>query len=118
MLYKVGTTKELSFLKNRLPEQVYSEVFRGVAILEGEYGAERDYSESGGYSVIVETKEDILALKKIVDFDTHFCEWVTTIGKDTGYLSALFLMSNDFSIMAYMPRKITPDAILRELEEK
>ena len=118
MLYKVGTTKELSFLKNRLPDQVYSEVFRGVAILDGEYGAERDYLKSGGYSVIVETKEDILALKKIVDFNTHFCEWVTTISKDTGYLSALFLINDDFSIMAYIPRKIAPDAILRELEEE
>lgn len=118
MLYRVGTTKELPMLRNRLPERVYEEVLRGVAILDCEYGTQRAYLQSGGYSVIVENEEDVLLLKEIVDFDTHPCEWATVIGKGTGFLSALFLLNDDFSIMAYMPREVAPDAILRELEEE
>ena len=116
MLYRVGTAAELPMIRNRLPERVYSEVLRGVAILDCEYGTDRNYFQSGGYSVIVETEEDILAFKKIVDFDTHPCEWATVIGRGTGFLSALFLLNDDFSIMVYMPQSVAPVAILRELE--
>ena len=116
MLCRVGRPAELPMIRSRLPERVYSEMLRGVAILDAEYGAEREYLQSGGYSVIVETEEDVLEFKKIVDFDTHPCEWATVIGKSTGFLSALFLLNDDFSIMAYMPQRVAPTAILRELE--
>ena len=47
-------------LRTRLPERVYEEVLRGAAILDCEYGAQRQYLQSGGYSVIVENEEDVL----------------------------------------------------------
>lgn len=117
MLYRVGKTAELPAIRSRLPERVYSEVLRGVAILDAEYGTERDYLQRGGYSVIVETEEDLLEFGKIMDFDTHPCEWATVIGRGTGFLSALFLLNDDFSIMVYMPQSVAPAAILRELED-
>lgn len=117
MLYRVGTTAELPILRDSLPERVYTEVLRGVAILDCEYGSDRNYLESGGYSVIAETAEDILTFKTIVDYDKHLPEWVTVIGKDTGFISALFLLNDDFSIMIYTLRNIAPDTILHELEE-
>lgn len=117
MLYRVGTTKELPVLKSCLPERVYSEVLRGVAILDGEYGADRDYLESGGYSLIAETEDDILAVKKIINYEEHLCEWATTIGRDTGYISALYLLNDDYSIMLYMPKDIAPESIWTELED-
>ncbi len=117
MLCRIGTERELSILANKLPERVQTEVLLGIVILDAEYGADRDYLLEGGYSLIVESAADILSLKEIINFDTHPCEWATRIGKDTGYLSALYLLNNDFSIMVYMPTAIAPDTILRDLED-
>lgn len=117
MLYRVGTTAELPILRDSLPERVYTEVLRGVAILDCEYGSNRNYLESGGYSAVAETEEDILEFKNIVDYDKRLPEWATVIGKDTGFISALFLLNDDFSVMLYTLRTIAPNAILNELED-
>ena len=117
MLYRVGTTKELPMIRSHLPESVYEEVLCGVAILDCEYGADRNYLLSGGYSLIAQTKDDLLMVKKTIDYDAHCCEWATTIGKDTGYISALYIINDDFSIVIYMPKSIAPDIILTELED-
>ena len=116
MLYKLGTVKELLTLECPLPDRVRTEIYMGLMILDIEYGERRNYLESGGYSIIVENKSDIPALKKILDFDSHPCEWATQIHV-TGYLSALFVINDDFSIMVYMPISIAPNAILQDLEE-
>ena len=115
MLYKLGTVKELRTLECPLPERVWTEIYMGLMILDIEYGENRNYLESGGYSIIVENAEDIPVLKEIIDFDAHPCEWATQIYV-TGYLSALYVMNDDFSIMVYMPISIAPEAILRDLE--
>lgn len=116
MLYRVGTKKELSASSCKLPRRVMTEVFQGIAILDCEYGAERDSLFVGGFSLIAEDREDVTAIKNYVDYDTHPCEWATKIGI-TGYISALFIMNNDFSIMVYMPEEIAPESIRKELEE-
>ena len=116
MLYRVGTKKELSTLPCVLPEKVYAELLRGLAILDAEYGAERDSLLIGGFSLIAENREDVSQIKNYVDYDRHPPEWVTKIST-TGYLSALFIMNNDFSIMVYLPVTIAPEAIKKELEE-
>lgn len=116
MLHIVGTVNEACRLESLLPERVFTELVRGLVILDCEYGENRNYHEDGGYSLIAETAEDIQAVKKYVDFEFHPCEWAVTIGKDTGYLCALFIMNDDFSIMLYLPAAIAPDAILRELD--
>ena len=66
---------------------------------------------------IAETIEDVLQFKEIVDYDTHPCEWATKIGKDTGYVSALYLLNDDFVVVLYLPQSIAPEAILKDLEE-
>ena len=116
MLYRIGTTKEIPTLPSQLPERVRTEIFQGLVVLDCEYGQDRDYLSSGGYSLIAEISEDIPKLKEIIDYGTHPCEWATRIG-NTGYISALFILNNDFSIMVYMPRAIAPAAILNELED-
>ena len=117
MLYRIGTEHEFPILANKLPERVLTEILRGIVILDAEYGADRDYLLEGGYSLIVESAEDISQIKKIINYDTHPCEWATRIGRDTGYLSALYLLNDDFSIMVYIPIAIAPDTILRDLED-
>ena len=117
MLHKIGTAKEVLTLSSKLPRQVFGELLRGIVILDTEYGEDRDYLQIGGYSVVAETKEDVLALKDIIDYDTIPCEWATRIGRDTKHLSALYILNDDFSIIVYLPIAIAPDAILKELED-
>ena len=116
MLYTIGTAHELSILPYHLPEELVTEVLTGLVVLDAEYGESRNYFESGGYSVIAENIEDIPGLKAIIDYEKHPCEWATKIGR-TGYISALFILNNSFSIMAYMPLAICPTAIINELED-
>lgn len=117
MLYRIGTKQELPTVASRLPESVYTELLRSTAILDAEYGESRNYLQIGGYSVIVETCDDLAQLKAIVDYDIHPYEWVTKIGKDSGNLSVLYLLNDDYSIVVYLPAAIAPNAILNELED-
>ena len=115
MLYTLGTANELSLLPSHLPQGLTTEILTGLVVLDVEYGESRNYFESGGYSVIAENIEDIPGLKAIIDFEKHPCEWATKIGR-TGYISALFILNNSFSIMVYLPQAICPTAIINELE--
>ena len=115
MLYTIGTAHELSILPYHLPQELVLEILAGLDVLDAEYGESRNYYESGGYSVIAETIEDIPVLKAIIDYEKHPCEWATKIGR-TGYVSALYILNNDFSIMVYLPQAICPTAIITELE--
>ena len=117
MLYRIGTARDLPKVANRLPERVYTEIAQGIYILDAEYGADRDPVQSGGYSLMIEDAEDLALFKEIVDYEVHPAEWVTTIGKKTGYLSALYLLNNDYAIMAYMPIEIAPATILDDMED-
>lgn len=118
MLYRIGTIQELHGLRLTLPEEVLTELARDVAILDLEYGKERDWSQVGGYAVVAETSEDVSQFQELVDFETRPCEWATRVGKGSGYLSALYLLNDDYAVMAFMPIAVAPDTILDELEEK
>ena len=117
MLYKIGTTRDLDALLLSLPECVMTELARDLTVLDREYGEDRNWRESGGYSVVVKTQEDLRELIAIVDAENHPCEWATPLGRNSGWLSALFLFGDDFSIKVYMPVTIAPNAILKDLEE-
>lgn len=114
MLYTIGTTAEIPTLPSDLPEKLRTEIFQGLVVLDCEYGADRNYLESGGYSIIAETKEDISNFTAI-NLETRQPEWATRISTD--YISSLYILNDDFSIMAYMPSNIMPNIIRKELEE-
>ena len=114
MLYRVGTAQDISSLPLSLPENVYEELLRCTLILDREYGDNRDYLQSGGYSLIAENKDDLLSAKKIIDYDCHYPEWVDKLD---GYVAALFLMNDDYSIVLFSPQTITPQVILDEMED-
>ena len=101
-------------LPNHLPEQLLREVFTGLVVLEAEYGSNRNHRESGGFSLIAETKEDLPALNEIINTNIHAPEWATHIGK-TDFVSALYIMNDDFSIMVYLPQEIAAVPIKLEL---
>lgn len=112
----LGTTKECEALYGRLPQRVIGEVLRGLAILEAEFGIERDYFSSGGYSLIADTSEDLAKAREIFDDRLHKCEWSTKLG-DSGFCSALYLLSNESSVMLYIPIALANDDILENMEE-
>ena len=115
MLYIIGTTAEIPTLPSHLPEKLVTEIFQGIIILDCEYEPTRNYMEVGGYSIIAETEEDISNFKHI-NLHTRQPEWATFIG-NTGYISALYILNNDFSVMIYMPATVAPTIIRKELEE-
>ena len=116
MLYRIGTKKELLTVEPTLPASVYTDLCTGICFLDYEYGEDRDYLQIGGYAVLVENKEDLAEFKHILDYERHPCEWVLRAGDHCGYISALYILNNDFSITLYLPLAIAPDAILHELE--
>ncbi len=117
MLYKIGTLAELKAMKRNFPECVAMELTRDLAILDCEYGEDRDIREEGGYTVVIETAEDLTELERIIDFTRHPCEWATRLGKDTGWAAILFLLTDDYSIMVFMPVDVMPDVLLKDLED-
>lgn len=112
----LGTTKECIALRGQLPQRVYDEVLRGIAVLSSEYGEERNYFVLGGYSLIADTEVDLSRVRKKFDDRLHLCEWSTKIS-DTGFCSALYLLSNEFSIMLYVPISLANKDILENMEE-
>ena len=111
----LGTTRECSALYSYLPQTVVGEVVRGIAVLQAEFGEDRNYYEVGGYSLIAETTDDLSGIREIIDFDTHPCEWADRL--DGNYLSALYLLNDDFSVVVFMPIAIAPPTLLSELED-
>ena len=115
MLYRIGTVKEMRPLYDKFHEDVIAQLYHCTKVLDDIYGAERDYLQSGGYSLIAETTDDLSGIREIIDFDTHPCEWADRLDGD--YLSALYLLNDDFSVVVFMPVAIAPPTLLNELED-
>lgn len=111
-MYIIRNTTDAKLMSDKVPERVLTELIRGAAILESEYD---DYG-SGGYSVVIQSQSDLDEVKRLLNYSAHICEWATHLGS-SGYLSAFYILNNDFSVVLYMPIDIAPDIILNELED-
>ena len=114
MLYKIGTMAELPALPCTIPEPAYTNLVTSLVVLDAEYGEARNYMEEGGYCLIIETADDLPAFKNTIDYEAHPCEWATRQGD---YVTALYILSNDYAVMVFAPLDIAPQAILVELED-
>ena len=112
----LGTVRECKELEGKLPQRVYDEVLRGLVVLDFEFGSERDYLNVGGFSLIASTEEDLRRARDLFDDRWHYCEWATRLG-DTGYVSALYLLNNEFSVMLYTKESLANEDILENLED-
>ena len=117
MLYVVGNSSEAAGLETKLPAQVFTDLLHEVAILDREYGRDRNYRAYGGYSLVAETAEDVLEVKKYVNIDSYPWEWVERVGEDCGYLRVLYILNDDFSVVLYLPAAVAPDAIWEGMED-
>ena len=114
MLYRFSTTRDIHESVSRFPAEVVTALLTSTAAIECEYASDLDYRETGGYSIVVETTEDLSTLREIVNIDTHPCEWATRLGA-SGFVSALYVINNDFTIMLCIPEHLAPPIITDEL---
>ena len=114
MLYKYGTTLEVLRTAHRFPDEVFTQLLESTSLLDAEYGADRDYTLLGGYSLVAEELNDLSALREIVNIDLHPCEWATRLGT-SGFVSALYVVNNDYTLMICLPERIAPPSITDEL---
>ena len=54
--------------------------------------------------------------REIFDDRKHYCEWSTKLG-DSGFCSPLYLLSNEFSVMLYIPISLANEDILENMED-
>lgn len=103
MLYRIQTRQELNTLGLKFPRSVVDELLHCTAY------------PSEGVALIVETREDISKVRETVDYNLYPCEWVNRL--DGGWLSALYVINNSFTVTLLIPAHIAPDIILQELED-
>lgn len=101
----IGTSKEIS-KADGLPLQMKNDIKTTLEILGNEYGAERDvFHGDGGFVVIVEEVSTFEEIRKCwsLDIRTDIFEHEEHIG---GYVKRLFILSSDFSIVAYIREEL------------
>ena len=103
----LSTTKECGALYGYLPDRVYGELLRGLAVLESE--------EMDGYSLFADSEADLELARQVFDDRVHYCEWATNIGE--GFCSALYLLTNESSVMLYIPIDLANNDILENMED-
>lgn len=117
MLHIIETKEKLFTVAKAVPTSIHTELLSLVMRLDAEYGADRDPLDEGGYAVVITDADDLAALRTIIDFDRHPCEWAQRIGEGGEFCYALYLLNDDFGITVYMPTVIAPQTILSDLED-
>jgi hypothetical protein len=102
------TVEECRALDGQLPQRVYDEVLRGLAVL--------DPYETGSFSIVADTEPDLAKAREVFDDRTHYCEWSTRLG-NSGYCSALYLLDNERSFMLYTKIDIANPDIMGNMED-
>lgn len=102
------TVEECRALDGQLPQRVYDEVLRGLAVLEP--------YETGSFSIVVDTEPDLAKAREVFDDRIHYCEWSTRLG-NSGYCSALYLLDNERSLMLYTKIDIANPDIMDNMED-
>jgi hypothetical protein len=116
-LFKAGTKAELEKFKGMLPNEIFQEAFRVVAMLDETYGPDRDVENGdGGFVLIAETVQDIEHInRRHMKLDGNAQEAVDVVKCGDGFfINAFFLNNNEFGINVLMPVKIAPYALLND----
>lgn len=116
-MIKIDHAKDVKNIK--LPQEVVKAIEEVAAILDNEYGEERDVDGSdGGYILVIESKDEFENLKDIyIDMDDIIAEYVDLIKVADGedYTNSLIILNNDFAISLMMPITITPKILFDEM---
>ena len=115
MHYRIGTGREIGALSGKFHSAVIEHLKHCIGILDESYGVDGDYLQEGGYMVIAETADDLPCVREILDLDKHPCEWAKYL--DGVYVSALYLLNDDFAVVVVLPFELAPAALRKELED-
>ena len=115
MLWRIGTVSDALALDGIVPDDVHNDIVRGLAILDDEYGSQRNYLSDGGYALIAENNEDVRQAIKLIG-ESRLCEWVTRLGA-SGWINVLYLLGDDYAIVLYAPESALPTTLLNRIEE-
>lgn len=119
-MIKIAYRKEIGSI-NHLPLEVVNVVSEIAAILDDNYGKERNADDDGGYILVVENEEDIKKLNDEIGIDitTAIPEYVDLIKCSNGeeYTNSLILCNNDFGISLIVPLSLTSRNLLDYMEE-
>ena len=102
MIINIWKKQDLDLVKE-LPTDVLSEIETTIEILDENYGTERTAQYLGGYVAVVD-KAGIEELKQH-QLKGIILEYIDEI-EGSEYISALFLCSNDFSIVVVCKKEL------------
>lgn len=114
-MFVVGCLEDIKHCYQELPVEVLNDLAEKCILLDYAYGSDRNYFQVGGYSVVLQGVADIEVLKGSVDIYSYICEWSSKVG-ESSYVSALYVLNDDFTIMVYLPIEIAPENILNSIE--
>ncbi|NMM65128.1 hypothetical protein HBE96_21320 [Clostridium sp. P21] len=118
-MIKIEYRKEIESI-NYLPLEVVNVVSEIAAILDDNYGEERNADDDGGYILVVENEEDIKKLNDEtgIDVTTAIPEYVDLIKCSNGeeYTNSLILCNNDFGISLIIHLSLTSKELLDYME--
>lgn len=108
-MIKIAHLREINSI-TVLPREVITVIEEASAILDTEYGEDRDVDHGyGGYVLVVESKAELIKLQvHRIDLETTVFEYVDKIPCDDGqvYVSALVLLGSDNGIVLIMPLEL------------
>lgn len=114
---KIAHVREAALLTNTLPQEVVRAVTQIAAVLDNEYGADRNAdADLGGYVLLLESREELEQLQDIhIDVETAVPEYVDKIEVQGGepYTHTLLLLGSDFTVSLVMPLAHTPERFVR-----
>ena len=107
-MIKIYSLKDKSEIV-KYPVEVINNLISTIALLDKNYGEERDINNDlGGYVVIVENIFDIEMLKqgKLKGLVAEYTD-IIECSEGVNWTSSLFLLSSDFSIVVVTPEELS-----------
>lgn len=116
-MIKLYKKEQLEKLKAKYSKEMLKEAEEIIVLLDDNYGANRDVERDlGGYVALLESKEDVAEIKAN-SIKGLLPEYTDIIQSDDGidYYSSLFLLSEDYSIVAFSTKELHEILIEKEL---
>ena len=124
-MYRSGTVVELSAVEPHISKEVYREALHIVAMLDEQFGEERDIEhDDGGIVAIVLDEEDLTCFWRCYpDLDSGLFEYVELVESEKEPYLNVFYLYNEYAygISLFLPLSIAPpvfrEALLHGLEK-
>ena len=115
MIYKIATESEIPNLQSKFPPPVLEKLHSVTATLDEFYGTDRNPEITGGYTILVESAEDLSAID-CIDVEHDIFEWVDYIPSKPPHCACLYLRGDDYSLVLIAPVATMPQKVLNEVE--